>query len=175
MGSDSAGGTWSKAHSLIPDGEGVIVNLGCGNLRFEHSKYRVYNVDLRGNCDENWDLNWDYPWGDGQFQGAVAVEVLEHLENHRHFLRETFRVTEKWVILTFPNVSSEKGKRWYAEDRFKIGHIGVPCLPLLKPYIESLKWGIEKIEFNNREKEIVVVLVKRFEYQSLNFLWRKRG
>jgi SAM-dependent methyltransferase len=45
------------------------------------------------------------PLDDGSMDVAVAVEVIEHLENPRAFVRELVRVTRPggWVVVTTPN------------------------------------------------------------------------
>lgn len=52
------------------------------------------------------DFNFDkFPWADSFFDQVAAVEVVEHLENPYHFLREAARVLKKDGILlvTTPN------------------------------------------------------------------------
>jgi predicted SAM-dependent methyltransferase len=55
----------------------------------------VEDVDL---CKEPW------PYEDNQFDGVVAVDVLEHLENQWAFWREAFRVARGFVVIATPNV-----------------------------------------------------------------------
>lgn len=54
------------------------------------------------------DLNVGIPLPDDQFDCAVSVEVIEHVENHFQFVREMVRVTRPGglVIITTPNVVS---------------------------------------------------------------------
>lgn len=52
------------------------------------------------------DFNFDrFPWSDGFFDQIAAIEVVEHLENPYHFLREMARIIKKDGILlvTTPN------------------------------------------------------------------------
>ncbi|HXF96132.1 MAG TPA: class I SAM-dependent methyltransferase [Gemmatimonadales bacterium] len=60
------------------------------------------------------DLNEAIPLPDEAFDGAVAIEVIEHLENHTRFVQELFRVVRKGgtVIITTPNVLSIPS-RWH--------------------------------------------------------------
>ncbi|HVZ23542.1 MAG TPA: class I SAM-dependent methyltransferase [Vicinamibacterales bacterium] len=52
------------------------------------------------------DLNSPFPYADGSFTALCAVEVIEHLENPRHFLRECHRTLRPGglVVVTTPNV-----------------------------------------------------------------------
>lgn len=45
------------------------------------------------------------PLGDGSVDAAVAVEVIEHLENPRAFVRELARIVRPggWVVISTPN------------------------------------------------------------------------
>lgn len=52
------------------------------------------------------DLNGTLPYDDESFSALCAVEVIEHLENPRHFLRECRRILrpDGVIVLTTPNV-----------------------------------------------------------------------
>lgn len=52
------------------------------------------------------DFNFDkFPWADGFFDQIASVEVVEHLENPYHFLREAARLLKKggMLLVTTPN------------------------------------------------------------------------
>lgn len=51
------------------------------------------------------DLDGALPLDDASVDAAAAIEVIEHLENPRAFLRELVRVTKPggWVVVTTPN------------------------------------------------------------------------
>ncbi|MEM1944144.1 MAG: methyltransferase domain-containing protein [Nitrososphaerota archaeon] len=68
--------------------------------------YTVMDIDLydvpdgsfiRHDADEPW------PFGDGSFDVAVLGEVLEHVENPLHVLKEAYRVSRHMVLATVPN------------------------------------------------------------------------
>lgn len=70
-----------------------------------------------------------------QFTGAIASEIIEHLENPRHFAREIFRILKPGgrLILSTPNIDSpgslamfvRSGRfHWFSDDDYKTqGHI----------------------------------------------------
>lgn len=60
-----------------------------------------------GQAVEIADLNHDtLPYADNSFDVVTCTEVVEHLENYRHLIREVFRVTSTGghVIFSTPNV-----------------------------------------------------------------------
>ena len=54
------------------------------------------------------DLNEPFPFGDESFDSAMAIEILEHLENPRRFLRELARTLRPGgvAIVSTPNLTS---------------------------------------------------------------------
>jgi len=82
-------------------GEAVDVGAGAGNFtrmlagQFErvHALDAFRPVDLPANTIfHETDLNGNWPLPDGAADLLVALEVIEHLENPRHFFREITRV-----------------------------------------------------------------------------------
>ncbi len=61
-----------------------------------------------GPCDESGIL----PFADGQFDAAVSVEVLEHIDGHNAFFAEAARVLKPGGVLLFttPNILSLKSR-----------------------------------------------------------------
>jgi 2-polyprenyl-3-methyl-5-hydroxy-6-metoxy-1,4-benzoquinol methylase len=98
---------------------GVLVDVGCGrgNLwRVVHGRFSrcigVDAVDYDGRpADLDFhqaDLNAPLPLPDGCADAVAAVEVIEHLENPRAFIRELARITRPggWAVVTTPNQAS---------------------------------------------------------------------
>jgi SAM-dependent methyltransferase len=54
------------------------------------------------------DLNERLPFPDGSFDLVMAIEILEHLESPRAFLREIFRLVKPGglAVVTTPNITS---------------------------------------------------------------------
>ncbi|MFP6668220.1 MAG: methyltransferase domain-containing protein [Pirellulales bacterium] len=54
------------------------------------------------------DLGRQWPFDDNQFDVVLSVEVLEHVENHYHFLRECCRICKPsgHIIISTPNCHS---------------------------------------------------------------------
>jgi SAM-dependent methyltransferase len=81
-------------------------------------------------------LNQDFPAEFfGRFDGITATEIVEHLENPRHFLRQCFSALKPGgsLILTTPNVDSALSRAmlirfgafyWFSQDNYRDdGHI----------------------------------------------------
>ena len=66
------------------------LNLGCGN------DYRsgYINVDIKEPADQIVDLTKTWPWEDNSVNEIVANDVIEHLPDKLHVLREMWRVAK---------------------------------------------------------------------------------
>jgi ubiquinone/menaquinone biosynthesis C-methylase UbiE len=149
-----------KIDALLPNKKPQkVVDLGCGKLRWKKEGYDVTWVDKQPFPDAvKADLNKDFPFKDEEFDGLVAIELIEHLENPHHFLREATRITKDWLIITTP-----QAPKWFNETRyFSDGHITHVPLWFFKCYSELLGWQVMETAFNNSAtKEILIVKIER--------------
>jgi 2-polyprenyl-3-methyl-5-hydroxy-6-metoxy-1,4-benzoquinol methylase len=119
----SLGRGHERIHALVArllasrGASGTLVDVGCGTgdlWRAAHDQFARYvGVDAVRYPDlpaelsfERSDLDRDpLPVGDASADATAAVEVIEHLENPRAFVRELVRVTRPggWVVVTTPN------------------------------------------------------------------------
>lgn len=119
----SLGRGHERIHALVAsllasrDASGTLVDVGCGTgdlWRAAHDRFARYvGIDAvrypgfpadvpfeRGDLDRD-----PLPVADASADATAAVEVIEHLENPRAFVRELVRVTRPggWVVVTTPN------------------------------------------------------------------------
>jgi SAM-dependent methyltransferase len=124
----------AKAQALAPDPETRILDLGCGSgallERLAGLGYRqLTGVDIRPPAStaaihyEQADLDlFRLDVAEGSFDLALAVEVIEHIENPGLFLAELARLLKPGglVLFTTPNLHSAQAKLLFAlGDRLK--------------------------------------------------------
>lgn len=169
-----APGTWQTVLSLIPYPKvtGAIVNAGCGIFTPDIPNYLVHNCDIRPNKKKipnynQHDLNEGLPYATQLFDGVIAMEVIEHLENPNHFLREATRVASDWIIITYPNNESMDSRNhyqktgnfpWFSDTHAKRnGHITPIFSWQIRHITNKLKWKIDDTKHNDPiTKEITV-------------------
>jgi SAM-dependent methyltransferase len=83
--------------------------LHSSGVDYNPSHFGVPDVEVR-HADFSVDR---LPYPDAGFDLVTCTEVVEHLENFRHALREAARVTKPdgWIVLSTPNILSMKS-RW---------------------------------------------------------------
>jgi SAM-dependent methyltransferase len=102
-----------------PEPPGRALDLGAGQGALSHAMnlrgFDVTAADINtrqfraaGVACSKIDLNRPLPFHDGGFDLVFAVEVLEHLESPRAFLREIFRVLRPGglAVISTPNITS---------------------------------------------------------------------
>jgi SAM-dependent methyltransferase len=136
-------------------------------------------------------LNDGIPEPDASVASVLALEVIEHLENPRAFLREIARVVEPGgaLVLSTPNIVSIKSKLLFvfreelqlffdAERRVRdpfcdegSGHI-TPLLPwLLAIFLDDAGFSIERRSYTKRYG----VRSRRFGRSMILFARRREG
>lgn len=172
-----APGVWEAVKRILPEGKKKVVDLGCGEqLSIGHTwqfeEYEIHRCDIVNYSTvpnfKRCDLNYHFPYVDKEFDGIIAVEIMEHLENPRHFFRECKRIAKEFIIITTPNCCSQESKQRFLEtgyfkyfDSWKpYGHI-TPIFPwIIHQICEELGLVIEVETYNNPQQEIYIAKVK---------------
>jgi len=139
---------------LLPHGKHSVADLGCGAFRWQMDGYTITHVDRDAYPDAVYaDLNDPFPFPDGTFDGVVAIELIEHLENPYHFLREVTRIATAWAIITTPT-----DERWFSVGNYHIrGHRIMVPLWLFQCYSHELGWHVSHVGYNHPSHEILIV------------------
>lgn len=117
--------TWPVILEMLPVGGGIVLDAGCGEHEWKRRNWTIARCDsgqeyvggrqLDG--VDKIDLNLDWPYEDNQFDGIIAADVVEHLENMWHFFREAFRVSRNFVIISTPHVESDMSATMFRKYR----------------------------------------------------------
>jgi len=153
---------------------GLLLDAGAGSgaLSLELYKlgFNVIAVDINNNFKakeiENniefisYDLDKDIPFKNGVFDHVISVEVIEHIENPWHFLREISRVLKNQgkLYLTTPNIHSLHQRIYFLLSKpfyfFSIGdfkgnkHITPIPYWNLERMLDISGFEVEKVTFN---------------------------
>ncbi len=139
--------------SVLPSGRQVLdlaAGSGAMSLRLADLGYQVTATDL---VADNFqpvdrarfiaaDLNEPFSEVFGRFDAVVAMEIIEHVENPRHFLRQCRACLRDggYLVLSTPNLANPLSRvqflldgthQWFHDDNYEsIGHI-MPVSPWL--------------------------------------------
>jgi len=176
-----------KVASMIRSNLGAAIDLGSGsgNLgkMLSEKGYEVTCLDYsnflkHGLRFKKADLDKRFPLK-GEFADVVtAVEIIEHLENPRHFLGEIQRVLRSGgiAILTTPNILHWKARLYYLlkgiiwgfrEEDYRIsGHITPVTIHDFKRICAEVGLKILEITYSNSNmglfgETLIVVVSKR--------------
>jgi SAM-dependent methyltransferase len=152
---------WIRQHFVSP---AVILDLGAGTHVWRARDTQIIGVDRirRNRCSNSGDfllcdLNRGIPLRSKTVDYAVAVEVIEHLENPRLFLREIQRLVKKKAIVTCPN-GIESG--WYNPWTYGfLGHITIITAWLLEKHFRHAGLQILEKRYDSPKEEIVLYLL----------------
>lgn len=162
-------GDWfPRVRELLPRGPKRILDAGCGRAVWSFPDYEIHRCDIDPPPGaKQVDLNKAWPYQDQEFDGVVAVEVLEHLENPRHFFREAKRVSKEFIIATSPNpLSRESRERFYRIGAFKwfdgnayqdFGHITPIFLWQIWQIAHELRLKVSRITYNDPGTEEILI------------------
>jgi len=140
------------------------VGAGCGNLSyiFQCLGWKVVSCDmdfegfaLEKNCFFKTDLNQKFPFDGNSFDCVVSKQVIEHLDNPRHFIREAKRLLRPGGVIIFstPNITSLtsrlsfllRGSLTHFENYWR-EHRSILHYAQLKSFLEEEQF--KKIEFS---------------------------
>tara|TARA_B100000989_G_scaffold260137_1_gene210619 strand:- start:210 stop:803 length:594 start_codon:yes stop_codon:yes gene_type:complete len=110
---------------ILKNDKGSLLDLGSRDQilkKFLHEKISYTGVDISINGNNNLilDLNQKFKFNNESFDFVTALDVAEHLDDPKTFLKECLRVSKKKVLIVLPNVS-------YYESRFRFllkGNLG---------------------------------------------------
>jgi len=170
---------YPKVLSLLPKRRIKMLDVGAGEGYFtrlaQQQGHDVEACDVRPEdftADAPFhcvDSNGSLPLPDESFDYVVSIEVIEHIENHPHFVNELFRVTRKGgtVIITTPNILNIPS-RWYffatgyddcaprpiipMREAYDLQHINPIGLPRLMLLIERAGGELVELHTNRMRK-----------------------
>jgi 2-polyprenyl-3-methyl-5-hydroxy-6-metoxy-1,4-benzoquinol methylase len=80
----------------IPDGRVVGIDLEDPKLKEQWERRSRPNLEFRAG------FGHELPFGDGEFEAAAAMEVLEHVPDPAAVLAEMARVASRWILVSVP-------------------------------------------------------------------------
>ena len=159
----------------LSGGKLLDLGTGCGSISFL-SKQLGWNVTASDYSDdlfnikdikfEKADYNFTFPFKDNEFDCITSKQVIEHLENPQHFIREVFRILNKkgTFIFSTPNIVSIHSRLVFYRTGFlkffEESGWSEHCSML---HYSQLAFFLEKTGFNNIE-----VYTNRQTYSSFS-------
>ena len=152
-----------EIEKILRNENGSLLDLGSRDQilkKFLPEKLSYTGVDISTNKNDNiiLDLNQKFNFNNESFDFVTALDVAEHLDDPKTFLRECLRVSKKKVLIVLPNIS-------YYESRFHF---------LLKGNLGS-KYHFSGDNNDDRHKWFTNFYLVRnfFEKNSVNFEIKK--
>ena len=114
-----------EIEKILKNEKGSLLDLGSRDQilkKFLPEKISYTGVDISTNTNNNiiLDLNQKFNFNNEYFDFVTALDVAEHLDDPKTFLRECVRVSKKKVLIVLPNIS-------YYESRIRFllkGNLG---------------------------------------------------
>ena len=163
--------------------QGLLLDFGAGRGQFlemikSQFEFELHGIDLMHTQLEGiqWfvhDLNQRFPLGENNYDVVTAIEVIEHLENPRHMLRDLFKVLKPGgrLVVTTPNNESWRSLLSYVvrghfvaftESSYPAHITALNRMDLIRILKES---GFEDIEFSYTN-EGMLPKVSKLTWQS---------
>jgi SAM-dependent methyltransferase len=167
-------GTYEVVRALLADlPPGRILDAPCGEghlaISLQAAGHRVVGGDLTpqrmahaGLPALGLDLNARLPFRDGSFDGVVAIEGIEHLEDPYHLAREFSRVLrpDGLLILSTPNILNLRSRAkflalgtfyWFDEEGYRRGfHVNAIPMYELRHILTEAGFAVDGVRVNRR-------------------------
>jgi SAM-dependent methyltransferase len=151
---------------------GKLLDVGCGSKPyrdlFHAGEYIGLEIDTPENrANKQADVYYDgttFPFAVGEFDGVICNQVLEHVFEPDHFLREMHRVLkpEGKLLLTVPFVWDEHEQPW---DYARYSSFG------LRNLLEKNGFAILEMQKTNADVRTLFQLANAYLYKVLRTRW----
>jgi len=143
---------------LFKDVPTKVLDLGCGPNSWTYPKYKVTSVDSDSYPDFDidktnrlsFDINQTFPLKDKSYDIILCIELIEHLENPWHLVRECIRVLKPNgnLFITTPDIESIAQRQTYLKDgnfKFFSSDDMNDLMPHRSHITPIFSWQMEKI------------------------------
>ncbi|MEM4330484.1 MAG: methionine biosynthesis protein MetW [Candidatus Pacearchaeota archaeon] len=129
----------NKILGMIPSDVESVLDTGCAGNIF-NKKYKTITINVLENADIKMDLNrkQNLPLRDNSFDIVILNQILEHLTNVEKIIKESKRVSKKYILVVLPNELT-----WGFRIRFLIGK---PAWEFYLPYWHKHFFTIKTVE-----------------------------
>lgn len=128
----------TEVPKYIPPPPLKLLDVGCGDTPWYGSEYEIYRCDIENIDLPNFikcNLNKQWPYADEEFSCIISMEVIEHVENPWHFMREIKRILKAGgvAVISTPNNENEDSKKefvksgrfvWFRPEHLENGTLG---------------------------------------------------
>ncbi len=153
-----------KILELMAGKEGKLLDAGAGTgelsaalsgMGFKVSSCDIHPKDFRHGSCRKVDLNRDMPYKKNEFDHVVCAEVVEHIENPYHLLRQANKVMKKGgcLVITTPNIANVfsrlkfliTGKFFcFSDEERRLGHLNPIPWWEMEEALEKCGFKVEK-------------------------------
>ena len=166
-----------------------VLNVGGGGQKYMkkylNNDIKYFELDIAGTPDIKINLEKELPIpaDSNSYDTVVCTDVLEHLDNFHDVFEELLRISNKYVIISLPNCTSEVltyfRDNYYHGSEYEFGkYMKFYGLPLEKPedrhkwffsYVEAeefFKYKSKKLGFNIAEMFPIGYYAKNNSFKS---------